>query len=149
MGRPKKADAPAAKKTRTKKTTDAAASAKTESAIKMPSKKLLSDLLAQARAAMQDTRDISGELGAKIKDASDNSHLHKKAFASVRAADRLEPEKLADYFAHRDYYEEVLGLRKRAEAVVRLPLDDDGDVTAKAKNVNVTPFPMPTREAAE
>lgn len=96
----------------------------------------LRKLMATARAAYKDSRSIAGELGAEIKDASEHDHLHKKAFASCRAADRMEPEALADYFEARDYYEEVFGLRKRAASAPRLSLEDG---TGEGDNVEQFP----------
>jgi hypothetical protein len=113
----------------------------------------LKKLLTHARKAHQDGRAIAGELGAAIKNAADNDNLHKKAFASVKAADRMEPEALADYFAHRDYYEETLGLRKRAGSVMRMDFGtgdgaegDEGDASDDGK---VTQIGAAARRVAE
>ena len=117
-----------------------------------PARKL-NALLASARKAYKDQRSISGEHGAEIKEAAEHDHLHKKAFGYVKALDRMEPEKLADFFAHFDYYCDATGLRKRAGAVMRMPLDDgreEGPQTEPApRAANVSPFPAPRGEAAE
>ena len=115
----------------------------------MTSAKKLNALLSDARKAYKEQRSISGELGAAIKEAAERDHLHKKAFATVRALDRMEPENLADFFAHFDYYCDASGLRKRAGAVMRMPLDDGKEVGEQPPNPNVTPFPAPRGEAAE
>lgn len=125
--------------------------------VKMTPAKKLAALLASGRAAYKEGRAIAGEFGAEVKEAAEHDHLHKKAFAAARSADRMEPEELADFFAHRDYYEESLGLRKRANAVVRMNFNDDGngpseasagsDEDPEARTSSVTPFP--TRLAAE
>lgn len=146
--------AKAAKKAAPKKRAAKKSSETEAPAIKMPSTKLLNTLLASARSAYADQREISGTLGAEIKKASDENNLHKKAFASVKAADRMTPEKLADYFAHRDHYEEVLGLRKRAGSVIRMNFDDDGQGGDESegddkKTSNIKPFPSPMGVAAE
>jgi hypothetical protein len=117
--------------------------------IKLPSTKKLSALLAESRTAYQDQRSISGELGASVKEMAEHDHLHKKAFASVKASDRMEPEALADYFAHRDHYEEVLGLRKRAGSVMKMPLDEAEIEDTRARTGNVKAFPLPQGQAAE
>jgi hypothetical protein len=109
----------------------------------------LKKLMAAAREGYQSARDIAESLGAEIKGAVDNDNLHRKAFSAVRAEDRMEPEKLAEYFAHRDLYEEILGLRKRAASAPRLPLDGDKDEAGEpdadapkdAPRENVRPFP--------
>jgi hypothetical protein len=130
----------------------ATAKAAAEQAIKMIAPKKLLALLGSARAAYKDQRSISGELGAAIKEAAEHDHLHKKAFASVKSSDRMEPEALADFFAHRDYYEETLGLRKRAGSVMRMQLGDEASGETEApgsRTSNVKPFPLPQGQAAE
>lgn len=107
----------------------------------LPSAKLIQNLLAMARKAKEDTGEINGELGSAIKDASDNKHLHKKAFGIVKSLDRMEAERLADCLEHLDDYLEKSGLRKRAGQIMRMPLDDEG--------TNVRAFPQPKGEAAE
>ena len=113
----------------------------------------LNSLLADSRKAYKEQRGISGELGASIKEAAEHDHLHKKSFATIRALDRMEPEKLADWFAHFDYMAETTGLRKRAGSVMRMPLGDDEEETEPAASINraanVKPFPMPVGNAAE
>jgi hypothetical protein len=108
----------------------------------LPNAKLILNLLAQARKVKEDVGEIAGELGAAIKDASDNKHLNKKAFGIVKSLDRMEPERLADCLEHLDDYLEKGGLRKRAGQVMRMPLDGD-------EAPNVRPFPQPRGEAAE
>lgn len=103
----------------------------------------LRELIATACAASNDMREIAGSLGAEIKDAAENHHLHKKAFA----ADRMEPEKLAEFLDCLDYYLDVTGLRDRASKVQRLPMGDEDENPEQADNVK--PFPAPSSVAAE
>lgn len=110
------------------------------------SQKKLKTLLAECRSAYKDTREINGELGAKIKDAIENENLHKKAFATIRSLDRMEPEKLADFLDMFEYYLDISGLKKRAEDVMKMDFNDDGQGEGKS---NVAPFPSPKGEAAE
>ena len=117
-------------------------------AIKMISAKKLNALIGEKRAAYKEQRSISGELGAAIKEASENENLHKKAFAIVSGLDRLEPEPLADLLAHLDFYLEASGLRKRAGSVVRMNFEDDGKEPGE-QTTNVSKFPAPRGEAAE
>jgi hypothetical protein len=118
-----------------------------QGAIKMISKRKLLTLLADKRAAVQNSRSIAGELGSKIKELAENDNLHKKAFATFAAMDRMEPEALADFLAHLDYYMECGGIRKRASSVMRMPLGDDADPAARTSNVKA--FPSPSGMAAE
>lgn len=151
MARGKKSEAAAPKGGKGKPKVVAAEGAppKTLQAEGMTSARKLNSLLSDARKAYKDQRSISGELGAAIKEAAEHDHLHKKAFATIRSLDRMEPEKLADFFAHFDYYCDASGLRKRAGAVMRMPLDDGREVGEQAPGPNVTPFPAPRGEAAE
>jgi hypothetical protein len=129
-----------------KKKADAAA--ESAPAIKMIAAKKLNALIAEKRAAYKEQRAISGELGAAIKEAAENEHLHKKAFAIVSGLDRLEPEPLADLLAHLDFYLEASGLRKHAGSVIRMNLEDDG-LKAGEQGSNVAKFPAPSQAAAE
>jgi hypothetical protein len=141
MARPKKDAAAAPKSTRKKK-------GETETvvadAIKMISAKKLNALINEKRAAYKESRSISGEIGAAIKEAAENDHLHKKAFAIVSGLDRLEPEPLADLLAHLD---DASGLRKRAGSVIRMNLSGEenepvarfGDAGERTSNVKQFP----------
>lgn len=104
----------------------------------------LKRLMADARSAYKDSREIAGELGQKIANAVEHDNLHKKAFAFVRMADRMEPEKLADFLDAVDYYRDVSGINERAAKVLRMNLDDDGQddaVVDEDDDTNIRPFP--------
>jgi hypothetical protein len=102
--------------------------------------KLLS-LMKSARSAQKDIQEIAGGLGSEIKTAVENHHLHRKAFSVVKAGDKMEPEKLAEFLAHLDFYLEASGLRKRAASAPRLEVIEGGK--------NEKPFPQPHGQAAE
>lgn len=85
--------------------------------------KKLRQLLKDAGAAYKDGREIAGGIGQKIANAIEHDHLHKKAFATIRALDRMTPEKLADYMDTLLYYYEISGLEERAKSAPRLSLD--------------------------
>ncbi len=106
----------------------------------------LRDLRTAGRAAQNDISEIAGGLGSTIKEAVEKNHLHRKAFAVIKAGDKMEPEKLAEYLYHLDYYLEASGLRARAAtAPAMIPHDDE----AEEPQTNVRPFPMPAGIAAE
>lgn len=111
--------------------------------------KKLRSLMADCRSAYKDSREINGEIGAKIKDAVENENLHKKAFATIRSLDRMEPEKLADFLDTFEYYLDISGLKDRAAKVMKMDFDDDGQGEGAPKSGSVTPFPTPKGEAAE
>jgi hypothetical protein len=120
-------------------------------------KKLIA-LLKTSAGAYKDGRAIAGELGQKIASACEHDNLHRKAFATLRAMDRMSPEKLADYWDSLLYYVDISGIGKRAESAPRLDLSEgDGDEnagqevskTVKNGDGNVRPFPQPHGEAAE
>ncbi len=93
----------------------------------------LQELMRSARVAQKDIAEIAGGFGAEIKAAVEKHHLHRKAFAVVKAGDKMEPAKLAEFLDCLDYYLDVSGLRKRAESVQRMEMgeepsgDEDGE----------------------
>lgn len=112
---------------------------------KMISGAKLKNLMAAKRSAKKDTAEISGQVGQMIRDAQENNHLHRKAFGTICQLDAMEPEKIRDYLDHFEYYLDVSGIKKRAEAAPRLPMgdepggdDDEGDETESS---NVARFP--------
>lgn len=114
----------------------------------------LRSLLKSARVAQKDINQIAGDLGAEVKNAVDKDYLHRKAFSVCKTADRMEPEKLADFLDCLDHYLDISGLRDRASKVQRMDFgsgedgEDDGE-GEEAAGTNVEPFPAPTSVAAE
>jgi hypothetical protein len=101
--------------------------------------KKLRTLLRAANDAHKDQREIAGGLGQKIADAVENEHLHKKAFSTLRMADRMTPEKLADWWDTLQYYIDVSGLAERAASAPRLRLEPDAEEDDADKG-KVTPI---------
>ncbi len=96
--------------------------------------KVLKSLMKKARDAKKEMQGLSGDLGQAIGNAVENDHLHRKAFGHIRQMDQMTDEKLAEYFAHRDYYEDVTGLRERANKVIRMDFGaDKGEVEQAAE----------------
>jgi hypothetical protein len=87
--------------------------------------KTLKELLALARTTKNNVAEMAGTLGQAIANAVENKHLHRKAFRSVVAEDRMEPDKLADFYDHQEYYRDVLGLHERAKNAPRLPMEGE------------------------
>jgi hypothetical protein len=81
----------------------------------------LKSLLRDSRAAYRDTRSIAGTLGESIAQAVEHNHLHRKAFAAVRAEDRMEPDKLAEYYDTLELYRDMCGLTERAKSAPKFP----------------------------
>jgi|SRR5581483_1285816 len=107
----------------------------------------LKTLMSAARSAYKDARAIAGGYGEKVAQLVEHEHLHKKAWASVVAEDRMTPEKLAEFYDTQAYYRDVLGLNERAESAPKLRLEpdkedaeDDGE---EKKTGTVSPFPAP------
>lgn len=100
---------------------------KDESKVKQISVNALQGLLKLARSTKNGVAELAGSLGAAIASAVENKHLHRKAFRSVIAEDRMEPAALADFYDAQDYYRDVLGLTERAKNAPRLPMEDDAD----------------------
>jgi hypothetical protein len=86
----------------------------------------LRELMGMVRTVREEATERRIELTAALKIAVENNHLHKKAFAAVCAEDRMEPEKLADYYDHLEYYRDALGLNERAASAPKLEVIEGG-----------------------
>ena len=106
----------------------------------------LRELLGSARSTASDISELSGGLGSEINTAVEKNHLHRKAFRAAVAEDRMEPEKLAEYYEQLDYYRDVLGLTERAKNAPKLPM---GEATDGEEDGTVHKFPAPASVAAE
>ncbi len=95
--------------------------------------KALKDLVAMARSTKADVSELAGRFGEAVKNAVESKHLHRKAFRSVVAEDRMEPDALADFYDAQDYYRDVLGLNDRAKSAPRLSLVGGTDVAEGAE----------------
>lgn len=99
-------------------------------------KKLAKDLAGLA----DDMAEIRGEMGGLVTDATQNHHLHKKAFAEIRKQQKMSASQLHDYYTHRDYYEDITGLRDKAKTAPRFagmegnPADGAEALKANGKN---------------
>jgi hypothetical protein len=109
---------------------------------KMISAKRLKELVQLKKSAKEDSDACTESARDAINNAIKGENLHRKAFGIALAADKMEPEALADYFAHRDYYEASLGLRKRSGSVMRMDFDEKSDDAAES---NVATFPTAGR----
>ena len=78
-----------------------------------------------ARSTYKASRSLAGTFGEKIANAVEHDRLHLKAFRSVVAEDRMEPDKLAEFYDAQEYYRDVLGLNERAKSAPRLAIDND------------------------
>lgn len=103
----------------------------------------LKNLMAAKRSAKKDTAEIAGQLGQMIRDAVENNHLHRKAFGTIVMLDNMEPEKVLDFLDHFNYYLDVSGIQKKAEAAPRLPMGDgpgeEGEEESEGDNVHKFP----------
>lgn len=103
----------------------------TEKVLQIGPRKLKS-LRDSGRAAYRDQRKVSGAFGELVRKHAEHDHLHVKAFRSVMAEDRMEPDELADFYAAQEYYRDELGLTERANSAPRLgglgkPANDEDD----------------------
>jgi hypothetical protein len=118
----------------------------------------LKRLLSIAANSHKDSQEIAGTLGQKIAHACEHDHLHRKAFATLKAMDRMTPEKLADYWDTLQYYVEISGLGERAasapafDLAARRAQGEGGDDPEDPDNPrdepeagpgNIKPFPRP------
>jgi hypothetical protein len=137
-----------ARKPKKTKTTEAATESDVRPAI---SQRKLRELMSSARKAQNNISEISGGLGSEIKLAVEKNHLHRKAFRIIVQADRMEPEKLADFFDCLDHYRDISGLNERAASAERLPMPEGeaDEEEADAEPENVHQFPTQSAVAAE
>lgn len=91
---------------------------------KLISQNDLRNLLKQCAGLKDDLDETTGILREKIAYAVDKKNLNKKAFGELRKLNKMEAEKLADYWDTLQAYMEMAGLMERMESVSRLPLGD-------------------------
>jgi hypothetical protein len=100
----------------------------------------LQALLKAAKTAYQDGRAAAGIIGKKIATAAEHDHLHVKAFATLRAMDRMEPEKAAEYWDVLQYYVENSRVGEKIKSAPRLGLGDDREAEEDGASSKVTPI---------
>ena len=111
-----------------------------DTAIAVISAGKLKKLLASHRAAKRDSAQIAQALGAEIKEAVTNNHLHGGAFKLVAKLDKMEPEELSLFMDHFEHYYVSAGLEKRANSVMRMDLPE-GDEAEGEEETNAVQFP--------
>jgi hypothetical protein len=99
----------------------------------------LKDLVKLTRSTKNDVSEMAGRLGEAIANAVENKHLHRKAFRAVLAEDRMEPDKLADFYDAQDYYRDILGLIDRANSAPRLSLVAGTEVEGNTAEEDLRP----------
>lgn len=102
--------------------------------------KQLNVLLKNCKSIGTQTAELTGSLREKIGYAVDKQGLHKKAFATIRQLDKMEPEKLLEYWTHLQAYMDMSGVKERMDSVGTLALDDadkpeGADVGGRPTNV--------------
>lgn len=85
----------------------------------------LNNLLKSARSCAKQVNEITGSHREKIANAVEKDHLHKGAFAWIKALDKKEPEEIAAWLDHFNHYLDVSGIQKRADDAPNLGLEDD------------------------
>lgn len=121
------------------------------------SERQLKTLLAQTRSTKKEIEALTGDLREKIANAVENQHLDKKAFATLRQLDRMEPEKLHGYWHTLLVYMDMSGLMKRIESVKPMEFsppeaDDEGEEgqqPSSRRRSRAPAFPAPVADAAE
>ena len=114
----------------------------------------LKKLISSHRSSVRDAAQIAQALGAEIKDAVKNNHLHARAFKLICSLDKMEPEELSLFMDNFEYYYDVSGLKKRADSVMKMNLEgqgdeDDGDEEeGDGKKTNVSKFAAATAGSA-
>lgn len=106
---------------------------------KMPTMAKVRELARSFENTKESVSEISGRLGSALRTAAENNNLHLGAFRQAMKEKRMEPARLNDFYAHLDFYRDVLGLLDKAESAPRLPLADDqkGEEASETEEGNV------------
>lgn len=117
-----------------------------------PTGAVLKNLLSKNRTAQEAINEIKDSLGGIMTDATQNRHLDKTAWGWLKKLDKMSPEKMHDTVSSFLWYFQASGLKSRADAAQRLPLEGQtteaeaapDDNTARVGRGTVTPFPQQT-----
>jgi len=117
----------------------------------------LRSLMSKARSAEKDMGEINGGLREEIAQAVEKHGLHKKVFSTIRALDKMKPEKLREWLDTFEHYLDISGLEKRAESVQPMEFGEgeEGETAEEDAGAeqghrrNVRAFPPPGSVAAE
>lgn len=115
----------------------------------------LRSLMSKARSAEKDMGEINGGLREEIAQAVEKHGLHKKVFSTIRALDKMEPEKLREWLDTFEHYLDISGLEKRAESVQPMEFGEEGETAEEDAGAEqghrrtVRAFPSPGSVAAE
>lgn len=82
---------------------------------KVINEKDFSTLAQRCRAYQSQVSESSGSMGELIKGAAETKSLHRGAFNLWRKLDKQEPNKIAEFLAHFDYYRSLMTTRGRQE----------------------------------
>lgn len=135
-----------------KKTTDSEQKTSTQVSI-LISAPQLNTLLKNCTSITKQTAELTGSLREKIGYAKEKQGLHSKAFSTLRQLDKMEPEKLLEYWTHLTAYMDMSGITERMESVGKLDLDEEqpegDDVGGRPANVESLADKRARRKAAE
>lgn len=90
----------------------------------MITKSALAAILKTEKRTKEQQALLTEEVGIKIADAIRKFGTNRKALATIRMLNRMEPEAQSDYLDHLDYMLDISGIEERAAAVHRLPMGD-------------------------
>lgn len=113
------------------------------SGYKLISENDLNNLLKSINGLEGDKNETVGMIREKIGYAKEKKNLHTPAFALIRKFDKMEAEKLADYWSHLRAMMEMRKLDEKIESVNRLPLPEPAQ---KAEDGEKAQEPTPEPE---
>jgi hypothetical protein len=104
---------------------------------------VLKSILAKDKTTKKTQSELAGELGQKIADAVDRFGTNRKALATIRMLNRMEPEKVADYLDHLEYMLDISGIEDKAVDArkERLPMGDTPGEVEDEKETATPPAP--------
>lgn len=94
------------------------------SGYKLISENDLNNLLKSINGLEGDKNETVGMIREKIGYAKEKKNLHTPAFALIRKFDKMEAEKLSDFWSHLRAMMEMRKLDEKIESVNRLPLPE-------------------------
>ncbi len=117
--------------------------------MKMPSGRVLKSLISSGAKADEQIAEIRGGYGAEVKKGTENQNVHKGALAWLRKLSKMSTSRAAEQLLHFEHGLEVIGLREKLDAQLKLFADsegagedgEDGESASEGDDANVTRFP--------
>lgn len=88
----------------------------------LPTIEQLNGVLAFLSERKATISELSGQIGAEIKDAEENKNVHRKVIKLIAQLKKMDDTKRIEWFRHFDHYSDECALRDQVQA----DMFDDG-----------------------